>query len=686
MKINLWISLVIGLIIFIGSLVVYADFSVMGVQNAQVQEYILKHYLHLVIGYNLLILAAYLLIALAVGFFSAALKIKKPVFIIGLHLFIWLFVWLRAVKIYPQLFCAQLQNKSGLGKGFQNFITDHVPLVIIVGLPVLLLSILIIRRKSIAAACLLLVFVLFFLPLQPLFFGQKNSQTPTQPNVLILASDSLRPDHISYNGYQRKTPAIDQLFSKGINFLKMNSSLAKTFPSWTSILTSQYPFKHNIRHMFPTVKDRQLTYPTLILRLNALGYETSVVSDFAGDIFSRIDYGFQNIHCPTFNLKTLIQQGVFEIHYFLLPFFLNPQGKWIFPVLNEMAFYNDPYFITTQSKRMIQSSIAKKKPFFLVSFYSLNHFPYGPRYPYYQMYSSKKYQGDHKYKKENLLSEYSQIINDADKKQIIDLYDSCVRSFDDEVAKMISFLKNRNLSDHTIVIIMSDHGENLYDLDYGMGHGDHLRGSHANRLTFGIYSPFHSWKGEKVNYLVRDIDIAPTILQLLNQEKQQQFSGVSLISPDASIAVSNDLPVYSETGIWFTSQIPNIEKGTRIPYPDLTNLLEVIPRTGEFVLKDNYRFSIVNAKHRAIEIGNYKFIYMPGMNGITEELYDTGKPQHPDFRIKDTVKKNEMRTLLILSSDSVLQLMNQHYLLEPNAHADNFLTIVPPDLQFSGNF
>ena len=74
-----------------------------------------------------------------------------------------------------------------------------------------------------------------------------------RPNVIIIASDSLRPDHLSCNGYPRNTsPNIDALEAKSINCTKCFTPIGATLESMIRLMSSQYPHTHGVRHMFPS--------------------------------------------------------------------------------------------------------------------------------------------------------------------------------------------------------------------------------------------------------------------------------------------------------------------------------------------------------------------------------------------------------------------------------------------------
>jgi hypothetical protein len=559
-------------------------------------------------------------VALIVAIFSLLLKLEKKINILLFHIFFWFWFLLKAVKISPQLFVEPLYMKGGLLKSLQVFITDAMPLFVIYAIFPLVIMVMAWKKKRLAHGLLIIALVAAFI------FPFKTRAVPTEkpaqnPNILFMGTDSLRPDHLSYNGYFRPTPNIDRLLEHGANFLNAKSSLARTFSSFTSIFTSTFPPDHQIRHMFPRPEELKLKWPTLIQALKKQGYDTGLISDFAGDIFTRLGYGFDHIQAPHLTLPNLIRQRSLEFHYFLLSFLIHPVGRDIFPVMWLMPLNIDPYYVTDSSKKFIGSAVRAGKPFFMVYFSSNSHFPYGSQYPYYQLYAKKSYRGPHKYRKVDMMKTYSGFdLSAADKEQVVALYDGTVKMFDDQVGEMLDFLKKSGLERNTIVVLFSDHGESLYENGYGTGHGDHLRGPYSNNMTFGVYSPYENFAGRKIVPTVRDIDIAPTMLDLLHIKSPASFKGHSLL-PIMRGNEFSGYPAYMETELWYTLETPYIKDRVRMFYPGIQQVLELAPQTSEIVLKKEFISIVIQAKYRAIQLNNKKYIYMPGDQGFKEEWY-----------------------------------------------------------------
>jgi arylsulfatase A-like enzyme len=610
--------------VFFISFVLFLNFSYMGAKIKEIETLIFKNFKSQLLLINLKILLVYIIIGLIIGLFALLLRIEKKRYILLFNFFVWFMFWIRAVKLFPKLFAEPLFRKGGLLKYFQVVITDFMPLWLIYLIFIaVIIAVSIINKRVVFALPILLLCLLLVVKFKtaPVRVPGDNPG-PGRPNVLVLATDSLRPQSISYNGYRRKTPNIDAVFAKGMNFLNAKSSLARTLPSWTSVFTSSFPPDHHMRHMFPSIKNTKKKWETMIDVFNGHNYYTAVISDVAGDFFPNMDYGFQEVITPRVRVRQILKQRSLEMHSFLMGFIINPAGWRFFPEMWGMTLNKDPWYVAEYTKKSIKKSLEKKSPFFILYFSSNNHFPYAVKYPYYKRYTPKNYYGRHKYGLSGDILE-SFLETEVSKDEIplvVNHYDGAAKLFDDNVGEMLTFLEKCNIEKNTIVIIMSDHGENLYEEDNGVAHGDHLLGPYSNNMVLGIYSPFEDFKGIRVEKTVRDIDVAPTILDLLDMSIPGAFRGHSLVP----VMQGNDFPgypAYMETGLWYSTTAPFIDNKIRIPYPHIVRLLNIEMPSGYIAVKKEYEHLVVASKYRAYQLNERKYIYMPGETEYKEYFY-----------------------------------------------------------------
>lgn len=131
-------------------------------------------------------------------------------------------------------------------------------------------------------------------------------------------------------------------------------------------------------------------------------------------------------------------------------------------------------------------------------------------------------------------------------KNLINIYYGLIKETDKYIFQIYNFLKVNNLLDNTIVIIHSDHGDNM------SAHGLKQKGLHFNEnvnipliISCNKFNP--KLLNTKSNVLGSSIDINPTILSLLQIENQ--FMGSSLIKQlDEYFIVDNiDKPILNLT-------------------------------------------------------------------------------------------------------------------------------------------
>jgi arylsulfatase A-like enzyme len=118
-------------------------------------------------------------------------------------------------------------------------------------------------------------------------------------------------------------------------------------------------------------------------------------------------------------------------------------------------------------------------------------------------------------------------ISERDKTRIIALYDSDVSYNDKVLGELFDELKKLGHADDTMVILTSDHGEELWD--HGrIGHGQSLR-EELVHVPLLIYYPPYFPAGRVVEEGVDVLDILPTITDALGAPTPDGVQGESLI-------------------------------------------------------------------------------------------------------------------------------------------------------------
>ncbi|HVH46250.1 MAG TPA: sulfatase [Labilithrix sp.] len=435
-------------------------------------------------------------------------------------------------------------------------------------------------------------------------------------NVLVLAADSLRADRLD----PRVAPNLSKLAARGTRFERAYVSLPRTFPSWVTILTGRHAHHHGIRSMFPTWEERAKDFDALPARFAAAGYSTAVVSDYAGDIFARVDLGFGRVDTPSFDFRQIIRQKALERETPLLPLLHSQLGRRLFPVMRELSAAADPALLAEDVESALRSM--RHRPFFATVFFSTAHFPYAAPAPFYAKYTDPAYRGRFKYHKPLGLG-HEAAADAVDVQQIHALYDGAVTAIDDAMGSVLETLERLHLAERTIVVVTADHGEALFDDGQGQGHGDHLFGDAVTHVPLLIYDPRLPAKGRRESRLVRDVDLAPTLYELAGVPAPSNLDGRSLAPAlrgeplDAKLA-------YAETELWFTEEIPGLAPELRLPYPGVMGLTEIDARHGtEIVLRKEMAPVTLVARHRMVRDERFKLVYVPTRAGVRYMLFDT---------------------------------------------------------------
>lgn len=719
------IGIAVHLVLMIQAYLGASNLSYFGISDRHVSDTIWRDYAgviimmlgritlsHLILGAIMGLIATRILSLTGAELLLTRTRTSKTLSIIVTVLVLHCLFLAASMANYPQLYVESFHNKGGIQAFIQKavcfsaFPCSSMSLICAV---LILWTLLEIRRaiqfrftapveRGLAFSTLLLCGFIIVVQLKSdgsspsaeanatLIHRGRKSDAP--PNLLIIAADSLRMDRI-FSGEKpvySVAPTMARLASEGTSFIRAYSVLPRTFPSWVSMLTGRYPGNHHIQHMFPTAADRSDLPPTVPLLLAQKGYTTAVVTDFAGDMFSRVDLGFQHVQAPYFNFSTLVRQRLLELDYHLLPYVANSTGRHLFPVIEEFAQNADPELLTDK----VLATLPKlPEPWMLLVFYSTAHFPYAAPSPYYRMFTDPNYQGPFKYHKPHDLVEKSH--TESDILQVRNIYDGAVRAIDDQVKRLINSLETRNgLLNHTVMVLTADHGENLYDGELGMGHGDHLFGEQSVRIPLIFWSRNGMVPAGKIcSSLIPNIDLAPTLLDLagLKEEDLPVMDGASLKTywktetesdkhtQNTALKSGDDRSVLMETGIWFSNEAGDIRKQKSIAYPPLTELAEIDLGTNhEVVLKSIYAPVVNFAKHRALYQDGRKLMYIPTAEGVHWLMFDpVADPmnEHDLLHKEPEVAERLKKSLLTLLPEEYYDRSENEYVIPRRAMGTN---------------
>ncbi len=304
--------------------------------------------------------------------------------------------------------------------------------------------------------------------------------TEQRPNVILIVVDTLRADHLSAYGYERRTsPVLDAFAAENLHFDFAIATAPWTAPSVASIFTGLYPAAHGVnRHV--EAEDRAVVslkaaalsegFLTLAEAVKANGYRTAGIT---GNAWVADDLGFA-------------------------------QGFDEFSTLD----YQPAVDINRRAFRTLDALAEQDDPFLLYVHYMDPHTPYRPPKSHPQRFT------------EPLLRPVV-----ASQRERIDLYDAEIHYLDSQIGLFFDRLRELDLYKDAVIVVVSDHGEQFKE------HGN--KGHGHNAYHYQLHVPLFLKAGGlrgRVRELVSIADIYPTLLELTSTEPESVVEGVSLLS------------------------------------------------------------------------------------------------------------------------------------------------------------
>lgn len=489
------------------------------------------------------------------------------------------------------------------------------------------------------------------------------------PNIVMIGSDTLRADRLGVLGYARDTtPHLDRLSTQGTLFPNCYVPCARTAPSLVSLFTGTWPQTHGIRDNFVGEGETRLKAPALPEILKALGYNTAAVSDWCGADLAKFSFGFDLTDLPEdqWNLKYLLRQGPKDLRLFISAFTQNRLGRLLLPELFYLGGAPLTSDLGRRARRTLRRLAETETPFLLNIFYSTTHPPFASEWPWYERYTDPSYDGNSRFAMAKLTDPFEIIRRQGapkeefDLDQIIDLYDGCVAQFDNEVGKLLTQLETSGIAANTIVVVYSDHGMEFFEHDT-WGQGNSVIGDHSTKIPLIIRAPDISPRGVD-QQIVRSIDLAPTLLEMIGTIAPPSIEGSSLVPALKGESSTLGLAAYNETGLWLT-RLPGMHVD-HLLYPNLLELLEVPDKeAGTLSIKPEFKEPVIRAKDRMIRHEKWKLVVQPLSTGIKVGLYDLSTD--PECRIDLLASHREVGQALWLR---LMQLCHDEL---PNPPRDN---------------
>jgi arylsulfatase A-like enzyme len=341
-----------------------------------------------------------------------------------------------------------------------------------------------------------------------------------KPNVILLTIDTLRADMLNCYGYNTPlTPNIDRLAASGIRFEQAISGGSWTQAAFPVIMTSSYPAMYG-GCLGRLASER----PSPIETLTAHGYTTGGFSTnphlSRATGYNRGFHHFSDLAPDEADPRLRrIKGGQRLLRNPLFHYGLGLLGNRMRPA----RLYSSAADLTDSFYRWLGQV---DMPFFAWIHYMDLHWPYHLEEALTQPRDIAQAWQDHAimYGRSNFNG--NEPITAAQRKHFIGLYEQSLQYLDAQIGRLLDQLENSAYASNTIIILLSDHGEEF--LDHGRwGHWESNLYDEILRVPLILRMP--GMPGSQIiRRQVRLLDIMPTIMDLCECPVPDDILGTSL--------------------------------------------------------------------------------------------------------------------------------------------------------------
>lgn len=317
------------------------------------------------------------------------------------------------------------------------------------------------------------------------------------PNVILITFDSLSAKDMSLYGYARRTtPSIDSFAGGSYVFENMHANANATVPGLASVITGRYPLKHRFRMLGSLVANRNSTQDLAgVLRMR--GYRT------AGIVGTRAGYlWIDSLGKPGLGWMSRVVAGRF----------------W------DRSTPGVSLSLDATFRKTVEIMDSAREPFFLWMHIYPPHEPYLPSRPFRGTFVKEK-----DFHVTGIQRPYYNRFYPEACQPAVDMlrgrYNEHILEIDNQFGGFLESIETRGIFERSMIIVTSDHGE-MFERGY-QGHKGPLLYNPLLHIPLIVRLP-NGRPGRRVTASAEQVDIAPTILDLLGCEIPSHMHGESL--------------------------------------------------------------------------------------------------------------------------------------------------------------
>ena len=390
-----------------------------------------------------------------------------------------------------------------------------------------------------------------------------------QPNIIYIMSDDHTSQAFGIYGSRlaslNPTPTLDAIAKEGMIFNNCFVTNSICTPSRASIITGQYSQTNGVIDLEGSIETAEQYLP---IEMKTLGYQTALVGKWHLE------------HQPNFDYYNIFSEHHQQGSYFD-PYLTESSTKYV-PFKNMPGYEGKQYMghssdvITDITLEWLKNKRDKNKPFFLMHQFKAPHddFEYAPRYKDYlkdthipepaslydngnngsiatrgkndsliQVIGSSvskrnsirnmgmRIWSDEYIKRNNPDFDIHQADNLSDSlythktyQEYLKRYLRTVKGVDDNVARLIEYLKKEGLYDNTIIVYTGDQGFMLGEHDYI---DKRWMYDESMRMPFFVRYPESIKKGSYTDAIINNTDFAPTLIDMVGGQVPEKMQGHS---------------------------------------------------------------------------------------------------------------------------------------------------------------
>jgi arylsulfatase A-like enzyme len=439
--------------------------------------------------------------------------------------------------------------------------------------------------------------------------GQQPTHSIRKPNVIFIVSDQHRAGLTKREGYPLDTsPTLDKLAARGVAFDRAYCTSPLCVPSRTSMLTGRWPEATHVRSNGMIGDSFHPTHIYQIAKEN--GYKTGL----AGKNHTFLKEKDLDFWRPYELASGWIPPNAGKEY--------QEYEKWMRGLRANIALEPNPFPVELQYPyRMVSDAMefinsAGEQPFMLQIGPSEPHDPEQVPAPYWDMFPPDKIPdrcaGPEALKQLGYRAQWlyghqeDGFPSEKNWRRYKSNYLGMLRLIDDQLARLLHFLEEKQLMENTIIVYLADHGD--YLMDYGLGRKGVGLPECLTRIPM-------VWSGAGIKptkagetAFVSMVDFMPTLCEAMGVEIPHGVQGRSLWP----ILQGQDYPPEEFRSIYSTVGLGGLyyEEADKIPFsleePQREQVAKAHPGTAGY---DELNKVTQSGLQKMVRMGDWKLIF-----------------------------------------------------------------------------